>query len=49
MDMNQQVISYEELELYEDHVTEAEIARENGCHIDDDGDWQPMDEDYYDW
>lgn len=31
-----------------DLVTEEAVARENGCWIDDDGHWIPM-EDEYDW
>ncbi len=31
-----------------EYVSEDDIARENGCWIDDDGHWQPI-EDEYDW
>ena len=31
-----------------EYISEEEVARENGCWIDDDGHWIPM-EDEYDW
>ena len=33
----------------EEYFTEADIARENGCWIDDDGHWQPFSGDDWDW
>ena len=32
-----------------EYVSEEEVARENGCWIDDDGHWVPIDDDEYDW
>ena len=34
--------------LYE-YVSEEEVALENGCWIDDDGQWVPMDDNELDW
>ena len=33
----------------EDYFTEDDIARENGCWVDEDGHWQPLPEDDWDW
>ena len=38
----------EDVIWHPDLVTEEAVARENGCWIDDDGHWIPM-EDEYDW
>ena len=35
----------DEEDFYEDHVTEDDIARENGFWVDDDGHWRELDED----
>ena len=31
------------------NVTEDDIARENGFWVDEDGNWQPLDDDDLDW
>ena len=33
----------------EEYFTEDDIARENGCWVDEDGHWQPLPEDDWDW
>ena len=33
----------------DEYVSEDDIARENGFWIDDDGHWQPLDDDDYGW
>lgn len=45
MNTDKQIVTEENYS--EDHVTEDDIARENGFWIDDDGDWQDMED--YDW
>lgn len=37
------------MERTEENFTEFDIARENGCWIDDDGNWVPLEDDDYDW
>ena len=44
----QAVIDENEDDCIEEYISEEAVARENGCWIDDDGHWIPM-EDEYDW
>ena len=37
----------EMIKMVEENFTEFDIARENGCYIDDDGNWIPMEDDLW--
>ena len=39
----------EEADWEYEYISEEEVARENGCTIDDDGHWIPIEDDEDDW
>ena len=39
----------DEEDYVEEYVTEDDIARENGFWVDEDGHWQELDDDLFDW